>query len=261
LNTQDYYKVLGVDPGAQPQQIKAAYRNLAFQYHPDRNKADPGASEKMKAVNEAYAVLSNAPKRAEYDRLRQQFGASAYHQFRQSYSEQDIFRGSDVHQIFEEMARAFGLRGVEDIFRETYGQGYRTFEFQRPGFSARGFIFTGRPGRGRLRPAAADHLGKFSRRLLEKISGIALPERGRDRQDRITVSPETAARGGPYAYFVKEKSKRLVVQIPAGIRNGQRIRLAGMGADGRGGAASGDLYLTVRIQVPLLQRVKKYLGL
>ena len=140
---QDYYTILGIDPKAEPQQIKAAYRNLAFQYHPDRNRGDAASAEKMKRINEAYAVLSHPNKRQEYDRLRQQYGPSAYHQFRQSYSEQDIFKGSDIHQIFEEMARAFGLRGGEEIFKEFYGQGYRSFEFKRPGFFARGFIFSG----------------------------------------------------------------------------------------------------------------------
>ena len=67
MTTQDYYTLLGIDPKAEPQQIKAAYRNLAFQYHPDRNNADAASAEKMKAINEAYAVLSHPHKRQEYD--------------------------------------------------------------------------------------------------------------------------------------------------------------------------------------------------
>jgi DnaJ-class molecular chaperone len=264
VTPKDYYAILGIDPKADPQQIKAAYRTLAFQYHPDRNKEDAASAEKMKAINEAYAVLSHSHKRQEYDRLRQQFGPSAYHQFRQSYSEQDIFKGSDIHQIFEEMARAFGLRGGEEIFKEFYGQGYRSFEFKRPGFSARGFIFSGRmnrPGTNRKRVAAPRSLTKLSKFFLEKISGVALPEKGKDRQDKIQITPEMARQGGPYAYFIKEKSKKLVVKVPAGIRDGQVIRLAGMGSDGKGGASAGDLYLTVRIQKPVLQKIKDYLGL
>lgn len=260
----DYYTILGIDPKSEPQQIKTAYRNLAFEYHPDRNKGDAASAEKMKAINEAYAVLSHPNKRQEYDRLRQQFGPSAYHQFRQGYSEQDIFKGSDIHQIFEEMARSFGLRGGDDIFKEFYGQGYRSFEFKRPGFSARGFIFSGRmnrSGSGRKRVAAPGTLTRLSKYLLGKIGGVRLPEKGKDRQDKIQITPEMARQGGPYAYFVKEKAKRLVVSVPAGIRDGQLIRLAAMGSDGKGGASAGDLYLTVRIRKPVLQKIKDYLGL
>lgn len=261
MTTPDYYTVLGIDPKAGPQQIKSAYRNLAFQYHPDRNKADGACAEKMKAINEAYAVLSHPQKREEYDRLRQQFGQSAYHHFRQSHSQQDIFRDSDIHQIFEEMARAFGLRGGDDIFKEFYGPGYHRFEFKRPGIFAGGFIFSGRPNRpGSKRglPAPTGYLGRLTKVLLEKISGVTLPEKGKDRQDHIRIAPELARQGGPYAYFFKEKSKKLVVNIPAGIRDGQRIRLAGMGSEGKGGAAAGDLYLTVHIQKPVLQKIKDY---
>ncbi|MEW6670173.1 MAG: DnaJ domain-containing protein [Thermodesulfobacteriota bacterium] len=263
MTPKDYYAVLGITPKADSQQVKAAYRNLAFQYHPDRNNADAAAAEKMKAINEAYAVLSHPRKRQEYDRLREQFGSSAYQQFRQSYSEQDIFKDSDIYQIFEEMARSFGLRGGDDIFKEFYGQGYRSFEFRRPGFTARGFILSGRLNRAGIRrkqAAETGYLGRASKFLLEKIGGVKFPEKGKDRQDQIRISPELARQGGPYAYFLKEKSKKLVVKVPAGIRDGQRIRLAGMGSEGKGGAAAGNLYLTVRIRKPLLKKVRDYLG-
>ena len=120
MSQRDYYQIIGVDINAGSKQIKEAYRKLAFKYHPDRNKENPEASEKMKNVNEAYAVLSNPAKRREYDVLRQQFGSSAYSHFRKNYSEHDIFSGSDINHIFEEMARAFGFRGFDDIFRESY---------------------------------------------------------------------------------------------------------------------------------------------
>ena len=68
---KDYYEILGVRQGAASQAIKEAYRRLAFEYHPDRNPGNGAAVERMKEINEAYAVLSNAEKRSRYDRLRQ----------------------------------------------------------------------------------------------------------------------------------------------------------------------------------------------
>jgi curved DNA-binding protein CbpA len=100
LPMKDYYQVLGISKDAPSQKIKTAYREKAFLYHPDRCK-DPAGADQMKAVNEAYAVLSNPRKRKEYDLLQQQYGDAAYGHFRKSYSEQDIFKGSDIQQIFE----------------------------------------------------------------------------------------------------------------------------------------------------------------
>ena len=120
MNQGDYYQILEVDRNVTPQTIKEAYRRLAFQYHPDRNRGNPSAVEKMKEINEAYAVLFDPRKRRDYDTLREQYGPYGYDRFKQSYSEQDIFRGSDINQIFEEMARAFGFRSFDEIFKESY---------------------------------------------------------------------------------------------------------------------------------------------
>ena len=131
MDQKDYYEILEVDREASPKKVKEAYRSLAFQCHPDRNGGGTDALERMKMINEAYAVLSDPAKRRQYDSLRQTYGNSAYNRFRDGYSEEDIFRGSDINQIFEEISRSFGFRGFEDIFREAYGSGYRTFEFRR----------------------------------------------------------------------------------------------------------------------------------
>jgi len=260
MSQRDYYQILGVKKDAGPKEIKDAYRQLAFKYHPDRNKENPESSEEMKSVNEAYAVLSDTAKKQEYDNLRQRFGSSAHHQFRSNYSEQDIFSGSDINHVFEEMAKAFGFRGVDDIFREFYGKEYRTFQFKRPGIFAGGFIFTGPFNRGKNGPSMlppSGKLGKLSRFLLKQISGFQVAKNGKDVDDVIRLTPEQALKGGPYAYFLRKKSKKLVVKIPSGVREGQRIRLAGMGEDGKGGGTSGDLYLKVQIKRPLIQKIKK----
>lgn len=263
MEKTDYYDVLGVGRGVSQKAIKEAYRELAFKYHPDRNKGNPQASEKMKAINEAYAVLSDSTKRQEYDTLKQRFGASAYRHFRSSYSEQDIFRGSDIDDILDEMAKNFGFRGFDDIFKEFYGQGYGSFEFGRPGFFAKGFVFTGpskKTDQDQRAFPRSGNLGKLSRFLLEKLGGVALPASGSDINDVIRLSPELAQQGGPFAYLHKKNSKRLVVQIPPNVKEGQRIRLSGMGESGKGGGQQGDLYLTVQIKKPLIRKIKNFLS-
>jgi len=260
METQDYYKILGIPRDADKKAIKDAYRELAFKYHPDRNKENPEAVNRMKAVNEAYAVLSHAEKRRQYDSLQQQFGSSAHSQFRQHYSEHDIFSGSDIFRIFEEMTRMHGFRGSEDIFREFYGPGFRSFQGRGPGMRFKGFVFTGRgPHGGRYRgggpsPSGGRGLGRLARHMIERLTGVTLPQAGQDREATIKLSPETARQGGPYAYDYRKQGKKLVVKIPPGIREGQRIRLTGLGEQGRGGGPPGDLYLRVEISKPILDR-------
>jgi len=261
MEQKNYYEILGVEKNASPRAVKEAYRKLAFQFHPDRNN-DPGAAARMKEINEAYAVLSNPQKRGRYDAFQQQFGSAAYGRFRQGYSEEDIFRGSDIRQVYEEISRVFGFRGFDEVFREFYGQGYRSFEFRRPGFSARGFVFRVPPRRSRGGDTPpplqlSGPLGKWLKVLLKKQWGVELPEKGKDRSDRITIPPELAGSGGKIRYLYRLKGKELVVTIPPGIRDGQKIRLRGMGDEGKGDGEPGDLYVSVRIRKPLLQRFRE----
>lgn len=261
MASNDYYRVLGVEPNADAGTIREAYRRLALQYHPDRNADSAESSEKMKAVNEAYAVLSDADKRREYDSLRSRYGSDGHTRFRQSFSEQDIFRGSDIEQVFEEVARAFGVRGFDDMFRQFYGPTYRRFDFHRPGFKARGFFVAGglRFGRGAGR-RKGPRLGRLSRLFLEKIGRAAIPQDGADLHDVLTLSEQQAAQGGPFAYEYCPRRQKLVVKIPAGVREDQKIRLAGMGAAGRNGGRPGNLLLKVRIKKPFLRRITDLAG-
>ena len=262
MPARDYYQILGVPEDAEAAEIKTAYRRLAVQYHPDRNRDNAQAADDMKRLNEAYAVLSSASRRREYDRLRRQFGPSAQEHFRQSYSEQDIFRGSDIEKVFEEMARRFGFRGFEEVFREFYGQGFQHFQHRRPGFSVRGFVFTSPFGARNTRQRMPGGIpgGRLADYLFRKIGGSRLPVEGADVKDAITLSPELARSGGPYAYFHAARSKQLIVKITPAVRNGQQIRLAGQGKPGRYGGKDGDLLLKVRIRKPLLARLKALLG-
>lgn len=272
MNQKDYYDVLSVDREASQQAIKEAYRKLAFQYHPDRNKGDPAATQKMKDINEAYAVLSDPSKRKEYDLLRSQYGSFAYDRFRQSHTAEDIFRGSDINQIFEEFARMFGFRSSDDIFRESYGSEYRSFEFRRPGMFGRGFIFY--PGSRRRvgEQQSPDSqvqmpelpfygvLGKLVKFFLKKVVGVELPERGKDWHDTVTLNPEKARDGTEVEYPYKKYGKpaNLMVKIPPKVRDGQRIRLRGMGSPGKAGGELGDLYLQVQIRKSLAQRLRGF---
>jgi DnaJ-class molecular chaperone len=260
--TKDLYQTLGVEKNAPASQIKAAYRQLALLYHPDRNRDNPEAMEKMQAVNEAYAVLSNPEKRREYDVMRDRFGSSAYNRFRQTYSEEDIFKESDIFHVFEEMARSSGLRGVDEIFKDL-GEGafYRGFEYRRPGIHARGYFFKigGRPGRGRGRaslPRQGSRFTKLGRKVMGKLGGVDFAEDGKNLHDTIRVAADLAATGGPYAYDHRQRDKKIVVKIPPGIRSGQKIRLAGLGGEGKGGGKPGDLLLQVKVKKPLFASLK-----
>lgn len=280
VNQKDYYKILGVSEDASPDEVKKAYRKLAFQYHPDKN---PGKEEMMKEINEAYAVLSDQRKRHDYDFLRQRYGSFAREQFRQTYTEQDIFRGSDIGHIFEELSRMFGFNKPEDIFSRSdfYGQQYRTFNFKGPGFSGSGIFFfrpMHRTYRKRMQDFSYQQKGPslssqhiFSRILLKgmkflqkqaaKKFGIELPERGKDLEDQISITHKEASIGGKiyYQYKKRGRPKELLVKVPPGIRDGQKIRLNGLGGKGKQGGECGDLYLKVKIHTPFLKRIKKFL--
>lgn len=265
MSEKDYYQVLGVEKSAGQQEIKEAYRRLAFQYHPDRNRGDAASVEKMKEINEAYAVLSDPEKRSRYDGLRQQYGTSAYDRFRQNYSEQDIYRNSDINQIFEEMARAFGFRSFDEVFRGAYGARPRSMEFRGPGMFGRVIVFGSgmRPRGGALgqRPEkpgiAARTVTRLIQYALKKIAGSIGGGAGKDVYETITLEEQEAARGGKVVYLDQRRSRELSIAIPPGIREGQLIRLKGMG---EGPPGKGDLYLRVEIRRPLFKKVREFLG-
>lgn len=283
MDQKDYYQALGVQKSATQKEIKEAYRNLALRYHPDRNADSELSADRMKEINEAYAVLSDAGKRKEYDLLRDQLGASARGQFRQTYSDQEIFRGSDVQQIFEEVARSFGLRGFDEIFKDLHGAGggagWGRFQARGQGLRGGGFVFQRRfdqAGRrfGRHRGFGAGRKGRRqgygpsnlmgggfnSGRLFDAlrrtIKALQPPRDGRHRHDTIVLTPELARTGGPFAYLTPHNKKKLVVKIPPHVRSGQLIRLAGMGQTGHKGGRNGDLYLQVRIKTSLREKLK-----
>ncbi|MBN2569115.1 MAG: J domain-containing protein [Deltaproteobacteria bacterium] len=263
MENRDYYEILGIDKSADIHRIKDCYRKLALKYHPDRNNGSKEAAEKMKTINEAYAVLSNPRKRQEYDAMKDRYGSSAYSHFRHNYSEQDIFSGSDINRIFEELSRSFGLRGFDEIFKEAYRNGTYTFQFKGDGTAGRGYIFTRVSGeRERQKRQGQPFLfpnrgigGRLLQYAFKKVSGLAFRKRGKDIVDIIRLTPETARTGGPHIYTHWRRDKKIIVKIPTGVRSGQKIRIAGQGEEAGTGAGPGDLYLKVLIKRPLLSRI------
>ncbi len=278
MEQKDYYRILGVNENASFEEIKKTYRKLAFQYHPDKN---PGNEEIMKELNEAYAVLSDEKKRSEYDFYRKNYGFNARDRFRKTYSEQDIFRGSDINQVFAELSKAFGFNRPEDIFTRSnfYGEQFKTFEFKGPGFTGKGFFFFGNMSEpygdilkdqphkteniGNTRPSLMSKLLlkgiKAMQKNIAKKYGLELPEKGKDIEDEILISPEIASTGGKVSYFYSnpDNPREIMIKIPAGIKEGQKIKLKGMGKSGTQGAEAGDLYLKIKFHMPLLKRIKK----
>ena len=88
---------------------------------------------------------------------------------------------------------------------------------------------------------------------------MELPTNGSDGRAVISISEQKARQGGSYAYYLKQKSKKLIIQIPPGVHEGQQIRLAGMGTDGKGGGRCGDLYLKVKIKKTMLEKINKFI--
>ncbi len=217
----DYYNVLGIDRKASKEQITKAFRALAKKYHPDINKA-PEAETKFKQVNEAYEVLKDPEKRKKYDTL----GAN--------WKNGERFRPppgwGNVHMDFEQGG---GAGGFSDFFNSIFGN----FGGGGAGRSAGGFggfedLFSNFGGASHSHPGARQR-----------------PMRGSDLEADIEISLEDAYRGTSKTIQLQTASGEVMtyqISIPAGIRNGQKIRLAGQGANGTAGPR-GDLLITVRI--------------
>ncbi len=212
MSVKDYYQVLGVTRDAGPEDIKKAYRRLAMQFHPDRNPGDKAAEERFKAINEAYAVLSDPEKRKQYD----QFGSEGFHR---RYTQEDIFRGFDFQSIF----RDFGLDLGGDLFESLFGGGGRG--------RSRVHVRWGDPfGGGGAGPRAA---------------------RGQDASMDLPISFYESVQGGERVLSIPGPGggfEKVHVKIPPGIMTGQRLRVQGKGYPGPRGGARGDLYLDVRVE-------------
>lgn len=216
---QDYYQTLGVTRTASPDDIKKAFRKLARVHHPDVAKTDKAkAEEKFKTINEAYEVLGDPEKRQRYDAL----GAN-----------------------WQEGGHAPQPPGGFHRGRPGPQGGGASFEFDGTGFSD--FFETFFGGRGGGFGASSQPSGRGR--------GPGFAQKGQDVEADILVTLEEALRGSlrkvtlrrPDDHGGADRTDTYQVRIPPGVNEGQRIRLSGQGGAGSGGAATGDLYLNVRL--------------
>jgi molecular chaperone DnaJ len=266
---KDFYKTLGVPKDAKAEDIKKAYRKLARQHHPDKNTGDAGAEERFKEISEAYDVLADDKRRAEYDEARTLFGSGGFRRPGPG--------GAGGGPVFD-MGDLFGQAGA--------GPG---------GAGGLGDILGGLFGGARTRTAGprrgADVESEVTLSFTEAVEGVTVPLRmtgeqpcptchgtgGRDgalpRQCPICLGTgQTTRNQGGFAFAEPcrecrgrglvvddpcptchgsgraASTRTLNVRIPAGVRDGQRIRLKGKGAPGERGGPAGDLFVTVHVR-------------
>ena len=259
MATRDYYEVLGVQKGAAKDQIKDAYRKLALQFHPDRNKS-PEAEARFKEISEAYAVLSDDEKRRQYDA----YGREGVYQ---RYSQEDIFRGVDFGEFF----RGMGFGGFDDVFSQFFGGGggrqarrgedltYHlqmsledlvddsNKEIEIPRSEVCG-VCGGSGAKPGTSPQKCGTCGGTGQVQKVQSAGFA-------RLVRITACSRCGGRGYLVDDPCKEcrgngtvqKTRKIRIMIPAGVEDGHTLRLRGEGNAGEAGVPPGDLYVVVNV--------------
>lgn len=209
----DYYKVLGVERNASQDDIKKAYRKMARKYHPDLNKDDPNAKDKFQEINEANEVLSDPEKRKKYDEYGEHWKhADEFKAEREAYQRAQQSGGQSAYW--------YSVNG--DDFMGGFGRGNAS------GFSD---FFEQLFGHG----ASAGRSGR----------GYNMMSRGGDIEAQMNLSLREAAVTHKQTFSVN--GEKLRITIPAGIADGQMIKLKGHGEKGSNGAPDGDLYITFQI--------------
>ncbi|WP_281644592.1 J domain-containing protein [Bacteroides zoogleoformans] len=210
----DYYEVLGVDKKASQDDIKKAFRKLARKYHPDLNPNDPTAKDKFQAINEANEVLSDPEKRKKYD------------EYGEHWKHADEF---EAQKRAQQQAGAGGFGGFG-------GEGFGTDGGGTYWYSSDGQEFSG---------SRAGGFSDFFEQMFGHRGGSGRTNagfRGQDYKAELQLSLRDAAQTHKQVLTVNDKQVRIT--IPAGVTNGQEIKLRGYGAPGVNGGPAGDLYIT-----------------
>jgi curved DNA-binding protein len=230
MEFQDYYAVLGVPRNASEKQIRSAYRKLARQFHPDVNPGNREAEDRFKEINEAYEVLSDPDKRKKYDEV-----GSRWREHEQRQRTQGGAAGSQPFDWADLGAQGPGgaryeYRTVDDEdLRDMFGDESPFSDFFETMF---GRGAGAEPGRG-ARAARGPR-----------------PRAGADLEQPVEISLADAYRGTTMQLEMRAadgSTRRLEVKIPPGVRTGSRVRVAGQGGPGEGGAPAGDIYLVVTV--------------
>jgi molecular chaperone DnaJ len=258
---KDYYKALGVPKDSSPAEIKKAYRKLARQYHPDANKGEPSAEERFKEISEAYDVLSDETKRKEYDEARTLFAGGGFGRpggggAGVPFDLSDLFSGAggggglgDIFTgIFRNRGTAAGRRGadVETEVTLSFDDSIHgvTVPVQLAGTGSCPTCH----GSG-AKPGTATHVcpqcsgtGMSSR----NAGGFAFAEPCRECRGRglLVDDPCATCHGTGQAL----STRTIRARIPAGVADGQRIRLAGKGQPGLNGGPAGDVVVHVQVR-------------
>lgn len=224
---KDYYQTLGVPRTATQKEIKTAYRSLARKFHPDANKGDKGAEEKFKEIAEAYEVLKDPDKRKRYDTLGSNWKAGA------DFKPPPDFGGGGGFAFDFEKFSEFSKQGpFSDFFDILFGQ---TFGGPQQQGGARGGA-TGAGARGQPQGSQRAAQADRSNRMYDQEADIELTveELARGAQRTLKITPPGS------------EAKTIEVKIPAGVRPGSRVRIAGQGMKTPRGR--GDLYLRVKVK-------------
>ena len=272
---KNYYQILELDQNTDSDQIKRAYRRLALKYHPDRNPGDSSSEEQFKLISEAYAVLIDSEKRRQYNQtLRSGYDSGTGPETGFNFNREDILReffaSAHARQAFRDLGREFrksGYRFDEQLFRRLFPGGQ--------GFYIRGYFFTGpisgRAGnnyqfkepdgaRPQTQPRGSVRTGSDSSSFLDRI-WRRINKSIKQRKKRLISTAAThdinydlivnkdqigSASKVQLLYERDGKPQKVSVKIPAGIKDGARLRLKKMGHHySRSG--SGDLYIHIRV--------------
>lgn len=255
---QDYYDILGVSRNASQEEIKKAFRRLAMQYHPDRNK-DPGAEDRFKEINEAYEVLSDPEKRAAYDR----WGHAGPNPFERAFEGFGFGGFGDIFDAFFGGATAARRRspqrgadlrvGLTLTFEEAVFGTEKEIEVTRTELCTICGGSGAEPGSQPQRCPTCGGSGEV-RRAQQSIFGqfvhVTVCDRCRG-EGRVITTPCQHCRGSGR----ERRTRKLLITIPAGVDTGAQIRLSGEGEAGVYGGSPGNLYVAITVQPhPYFQR-------